>query len=184
MEKKKITFPFIYNHFEEIILVALFAVMVVVIFLQIIMRYVFNNSLSWSEEVGRFTFEWLTWLGISLGARKGDHIKITILLEKLHLRPGMIVSIIADIIVIIICALTAYYGYVMAVSFAGSNFVSMHISLAWGYAALPAGCSLMVIRSLVSIWYSILSLREGELVLRPELKAAAEESKLLEGGAE
>ena len=62
---------------EEILLVSMFVLMVLIIFIQVIMRYVFNNSLSWSEELGKFLFVWLSWIGISIGERRNEHIKIT-----------------------------------------------------------------------------------------------------------
>lgn len=71
------------NKIEEIAVIAMFALMVVVIFAQVIMRYVFNNSLYWSEELGKFLFVWISWLGISLGEREGEHIKITMLTGRL-----------------------------------------------------------------------------------------------------
>lgn len=60
--KKKLHLLTVYNHLEELILVCMFAVMVIVIFVQVIMRFVFNNSLSWSEALARLLFVWLTWL--------------------------------------------------------------------------------------------------------------------------
>ena len=80
-ERKENRLFYLLNHTEEIVIVAMFALMVAVIFLQVIMRYVFSNSLSWSEELGKFLFVWITWLGISLGERKGEHIKITMLTD-------------------------------------------------------------------------------------------------------
>ena len=68
---------------EEILLVSMFVLMVLIIFIQVIMRYVFNNSLSWSEELGKFLFVWLSWIGISIGERRNEHIKITMLVDKL-----------------------------------------------------------------------------------------------------
>ena len=52
---------------EDICLVVMFALMVIFIFLQIIMRFVVGHSLVWSEELGKFIFVWLSWLGISIG---------------------------------------------------------------------------------------------------------------------
>ena len=46
------------NKTEEVVLVAMFALMVAIIFIQVIMRYVFQNSLYWSEELGKFLFIW------------------------------------------------------------------------------------------------------------------------------
>lgn len=159
---------FIYNHLEEILLVSIFAVMVAVIFIQIIMRYVFNNSLSWSEELGRFSFEWLTWIGISLGARKGEHIKITMLIDKFPYKIAQIANIISEIIVIIICVLTIYYGVELSKMFVGSNFTTLGISLAWGYASVVVGCGLMTIRSMISIMKSIRSFMMGNLEVSSE----------------
>ena len=44
---------------EDVCLVTMFIVMVAAIFLQVIMRFVFNNSLTWSEELGKFIFVWI-----------------------------------------------------------------------------------------------------------------------------
>lgn len=81
-ERKENRLFYLLNHTEEIVIVAMFAVMVAVIFVQVIMRKC-GNSLTWSEELGKFLFVWITWLGISLGERKGEHIKITMLTDRL-----------------------------------------------------------------------------------------------------
>ena len=69
------------NKIEDTALIAMFVAMVGIIFFQVIMRYVFNNSSSWSEELGKFLFVWLSWIGISIGHRRKEHIKITILVN-------------------------------------------------------------------------------------------------------
>ena len=86
------------NHIENICLVLLFTVMVATIFIQIIMRFVFNNSLVWSEELGKFVFVWISWLGISIGERSNEHIKITLITDKLNAKLQKILEIIAYLI--------------------------------------------------------------------------------------
>jgi TRAP-type C4-dicarboxylate transport system permease small subunit len=159
--KRPLRLSFIYNHFEELFLVLLFAFMVAIIFIQVIMRYVFNNALSWSEETGRFTFEWLTWIGISIGARMGEHIKITMLTDRLPFRGAQAMNILSEIIVIGICVITSYTGVILARTFSGSYFTMMHISLAWGYAAPITGCAIMTVRASVSIARSLKLLAAG-----------------------
>ncbi len=156
---------YLYNHLEEIILVTLFVLMVAVIFIQIIMRYVFNNSLSWSEELGRFVFEWLTWIGLSLGARVGQHIRISLLVDRLPSNAAQTANIISEIIVIIICGLTIYYGVELSKMFAGSRFTTIKISLAWGYASVVTGCGLMIVRSLGSIGKSITAIHNANRII-------------------
>lgn len=158
--KKKLTPLAIYNHLEEIILVAMFAVLVVVIFLQVIMRFVFNNSLSWSEALARLLFVWLTWMGVSIGAREGEHIRITAITEKLPFRLSQLVNIVSEAIVIVICVITMYYGVELCDMLFRLNAedAALHISQVWGYAAVPVGCGLQIFRCIVSIVMSVKNL--------------------------
>ena len=145
----------ILNHIEEVIIVSMFALMVIIIFVQVIMRKA-GNSLSWSEELGKFLFVWISWMGISLGQREGEHIKITI-------RLAQIVNIISDIVVIIICAVIFYYGVELVVAQGNVPYAGIKISTSWGYLAVVLGCGLMILRTLVSIKRSALTLINGEL---------------------
>lgn len=139
---------------EELSLIIMYSLMVIVIFFQVIMRYVFNNSLSWSEELGKFLFVWLSWIGISIGAKRGEHIKITMLVDKLPPRTAHATNIISDLIVVGICAITAYYSFSLVISQSAVHYAGIKISMAWGYLAVALGCSLMIFRSFISIFSS------------------------------
>lgn len=60
----------------------LLMLMVGVIFIQVIARYIFQNSLSWSEEVGRYLFVWISFLGAALGIPVGVHVSLDILTKR------------------------------------------------------------------------------------------------------
>ena len=149
------------NRIEEIILVAMFAVMVLVIFVQVIMRKA-NNSLVWSEELGKFLFVWISWLGISIGQRKGEHIKITMLVDRFPFRVAQIFNILSDIIVIVICAVTLYYGVTLVITQRTTPYAGIKISTSWGYLAVVVGCALMILRCLVSSKQSLVLLIKGK----------------------
>lgn len=65
--------------------------MVAVVFLQIISRYVFSMSLSWSEEVARLLFICLVFMGAAVLARHQKHLTVTIIVDLFepHLRHGL-----------------------------------------------------------------------------------------------
>ena len=159
MNSAKNRFFSILNHIEEVIIVSMFALMVIIIFVQVIMRKA-GNSLSWSEELGKFLFVWISWMGISLGQREGEHIKITMLTDRL---PFRLAHIISDIVVIIICAVIFYYGVELVVAQGNVPYAGIKISTSWGYLAVVLGCGLMILRTLVSIKRSALTLINGEL---------------------
>ncbi len=172
MVKKENKLVYLLNHLEEIIICALFAIMVIIIFVQVIMRFVFNNSLYWSEELGKFIFIWISWMGLSLAERKGEHIIITMLTDKLPPVPAKIFNIISKIIVIGICAITCYYGTSLVMSQAGTHYAGIKISVAWGYFAVVIGTGAMTVRSVVALIKAIAALVKGEEL--PDPKAEPE----------
>ena len=53
--------------------ISLVAAIAVIVIASVIMRYVFNNSISWSEDAAKFLMVWLAFLGAPLGFRHGAH---------------------------------------------------------------------------------------------------------------
>jgi TRAP-type transport system small permease protein len=65
------------------VLLAAVAAMVAVVSAQVALRYGFNRSIDWADEVGRLAFVWAIFLAIPLGVRDGAHIGIDLLVDKL-----------------------------------------------------------------------------------------------------
>ncbi|MFZ5969746.1 MAG: TRAP transporter small permease [Bacillota bacterium] len=64
------------KNFEECILMIFLALMTVIMGIQITMRYVFNNSLVWSEELTRYLFIWSTFISLGFCVKRSLSIKI------------------------------------------------------------------------------------------------------------
>jgi len=73
-------------------IVAAMTGMVVVVSTQVMLRYVFNDSLDWAEDVGRLFFVWAIFLAIPIGVGRGGHIAIELLTTHLpaHVQRGML----------------------------------------------------------------------------------------------
>lgn len=104
-----------YDKIEKVILIAMFAVLVAVIFMQVVSRYVFHNAISWSEELGRFIFVWMSWLGVSAGMKEGEHIQVKILpnyfKEKGWVNAERGLYIFIDLIWFLTSLVVVYYGF-------------------------------------------------------------------------
>jgi TRAP-type C4-dicarboxylate transport system permease small subunit len=64
-------------------LIAAAALMLACIAIQVVMRYVFGRTPSWSEEVAILMFAWITLGGLALGIHEGFHVRLTLALDPL-----------------------------------------------------------------------------------------------------
>lgn len=74
---------FTINGWIEYLLFGLGFTMTVVVAVQVLFRYVFNQSLFWSEELARYLLVWLSFLGASVAYRRKAHPGIDILQAKM-----------------------------------------------------------------------------------------------------
>jgi len=148
------------DRIEDTALIAMFMAMVAAIFFQVIMRFVFNNSSSWSEELGKFLFVWLSWLGISIGHRRKEHIKITLFFDMFPRRARIILEALTELILIAICGITLYYSvFLMGIQWK-VPYAGIKISTSWGYLSLVLGCGLFILRASIFFLEAIKSLRD------------------------
>lgn len=125
----------IYNNLEAHLLVVSLIFTVILIFFQVILRYVFNSSLSWAEELARYVFIWQIWLGTSVAQRGHAHVRIELFQGKPLQR---MITIIADVIWLLFCLILVKYGADLAISIKNRNLLSaaMKIPMYLVYASL------------------------------------------------
>ena len=143
----------IYDQIEAKVLVASLVVTVLVIFAQVIMRSVFNSSLSWSEELARYIFIWQIWLGMSIGLRDNKHISVELLYQFVKGKPAKALKIIVTLFCIFICGFLAWYGWKFAMNAYGKNSLSaaMRMPLWIVYISLPASCFITGLRYIAQL---------------------------------
>ncbi|HEX6014122.1 MAG TPA: TRAP transporter small permease [Geminicoccaceae bacterium] len=72
-----------YFQLLKIAIVACLAVMVVLVFGNVVLRYAFNLGITVSEEVSRFLFVWLTFLGAIIAFREHGHLGVDVVVSRL-----------------------------------------------------------------------------------------------------
>jgi TRAP-type C4-dicarboxylate transport system permease small subunit len=168
------------DHIEEVILVLFSVLMVSVIFLQVIMRYVFGSSLAWSEELARYSFIWIVYIGISYGVKKQRHIKVDILLLAFKDKGRIILNIIANLLFLGFAIFVIRYGYDIATQLLafGQRSPANQIPMGYVYMATPIGMGLTAIRliqNLIKQFKALLG--KGDTEVKTELEKVQEEIK-------
>ncbi|AAU36659.1 MULTISPECIES: TRAP transporter small permease [Basfia] len=89
----------------ETICVIILATMSVLVFLNVVLRYGFNSSINITEEVSRYMFVWLAFLGAILAFNENQHVSVTVFVEKLSPSAKKLLHLITDVIMLFCCYL-------------------------------------------------------------------------------
>jgi len=86
---------------DTIFLITCLGVMGIVLFAQVVTRYVFHTPLIWSEEAARYLHVWIALFGIHYGFRNSAHIRVTFFYDRLPARAKHIVALISNLVIAI-----------------------------------------------------------------------------------
>ena len=152
-----------FDALEEFFLIASLAFNVGLVFLQVIMRYVFHNSLYWSEELARFVFLWFSWVGTSFAVREGAHLKVTLLGDRLGGFPKKLLELTSLLIWIAFSIFLTYQGGKIThfVASMGQTSPALYIPVSFAYSSVPVGSGLMTLRLLLELKEMLHSFKAG-----------------------
>lgn len=149
------------NRISEHFLNLLLTAMVVVVFAQVIFRFVLKAPLPWSEEVARYTMVWITFLGAALAIEKWAHPRVEVFVNLLPVKIRIPVHILAILLSCVFYAIIAYYGAMFVTSSIMQPSAVMRIPMGYVYVVIPVSGLLLVLNSLVEIQMLLKAKREG-----------------------
>ena len=97
------------EHLEEMLLIILLVCMAVIMGIQVVCRYCFNYSLSWSEELTQYMFVWSTFLSVSFCVKKRISIKIEQFLNILPPKGQTGLRLFRHTLVLVFCVIILPY---------------------------------------------------------------------------
>ncbi|GAC1340475.1 MAG: TRAP transporter large permease subunit [Acetobacteraceae bacterium] len=118
---------------------------VVVLFMGVISRYVFEKPLLWTDELASSLFTWLAMLGAVIAFRQAEHMRITAFVSQA--RPGLLAYFEALALAVSVgfLALTLNPALQFALEEIPITTPALEISNAWHASALPFGIALMLL---------------------------------------
>ena len=148
---------------EEVFLVVLMAVATAIVFAQVITRFVLKTPLPWSEEIARFMFIWLIWVGAAFATKERAHIRIDFLVNRLPKMGQKLCLIFSTIVWLIFALFMVYVSIILtnSVMSGGQIGTGSGIPMWIPYAAIPVGMILMVFRMIQNIIIDIRNMKKG-----------------------
>jgi len=92
----------------EWLLIAILGLMVVLVFGNVVLRYGFNSGITFSEEVSRFLFVWMVFLGSVLMLRDNGHLGVHTLTSQLPLAGKKVCKLLGDLLTLACCVLLSF----------------------------------------------------------------------------
>lgn len=154
------------DHLEEFFMIPLIFAMSIVIFVQVVMRYVFQSSLTWSEELARYMFVWLVYFSVSYTARREKHIRIDAAINLYPKNARPYIEILSEVIVLGFSIFIAVTGVTVfnKIAWSGQMSPAMRIPMQFVYAAPMIGMALTAIRQIQCIVRRVKALKNHEEV--------------------
>lgn len=143
--------------FDQIIntlCVTILTILTLVTFYQVIGRNILGNSPVWAEEMGRYLFIWVSFIGAAIGFRKGAHLGVDFLVNLLPQKLHNVVEKIIQILLIFILGLIVVKGLEFSFSVRDQLSPSMRITMMIPYFSVPFGSALMMIEVIWNLFFN------------------------------
>ncbi|MGL5122788.1 MAG: TRAP transporter small permease [Fusobacteriaceae bacterium] len=129
----------------------LLTMMLLIIGMQVISRYIFGFTPRWSEEVALILMVWFTFIGMSIGVKRGIHISIEYFLDRVPNNIKKMIIKFDDILMIIFGGILFVNGYKLSEMMMWSIMPSIGLPTTVIYAVTPISGALIIIYSLLRL---------------------------------
>jgi TRAP-type C4-dicarboxylate transport system permease small subunit len=115
---------------------------------QVVFRFILQSPLSWSDELGTFSFVWFALLGAAIAVRENAHIGVDALTRTLppRCRAGCAVGSLLLIQLFLLCLVK--YGLDLMTRIGDQRSSGLQIQIFWVYLSLPVSAALMLVHTL------------------------------------
>ena len=151
---------------ERWLLLVFYVMLVLTMAIEVLRREVFSYSSIWGEEVVRYSFIYLAWVGAAVAVKERVHIRIDVIMHYLGPRPKALLYIVGDLVMFVVAIIALYWSFeaVHVSAKFGSVTDGLRVSRVWALMAVPLGFSLLMLRLVQSFIRDVRYIRDGKPV--------------------
>ena len=151
---------------ERWLLLVFYVMLVGTMFIEVVRREVFAYSSIWGEEIVRYSFIYLAWIGAAAAVKERGHIRIDVLMHYVPRTVKTLLYIFGDIVMFIVALIAIYWSWeALHVSWKFQSVTDgLRIGRYFVLFAVPFGFALVVFRLVQGFLRDISDLRNGRPV--------------------
>lgn len=160
---------FLDSHLEEYLMAILLIALTLVMLLQIVMRYVFNHSLSWPEELCRYCFVYITFFTLGYCVKKNSMLRLDIIQEILPAKIWTVLQIFVRVttFVFFLCMLVNSLDLFQTMRRTSRVSAALGIPYTFIYLSTVLGFGLAVLRSIQAMICPLIDLIKNRKEVQP-----------------
>ena len=137
-----------YDDILENFVCVIYVILIGVSVLQVFSRYILNHSFPWTEEIGRYSFVYLTFIGAALCIRNEMNINLDLLTKRLTKSVGAFLEMAVEVSIILFLFLLIYQGSLICQKTAKQVSAALRLPMVIFYLSIPLGAVFMLINML------------------------------------
>jgi TRAP-type C4-dicarboxylate transport system permease small subunit len=150
------------NEVVKYLAAVLLASMTIIVFLQVLFRYVLNHPLDWSEELGSFAFVWMSLLGASIGIKRRENPRLDLIVNLFPRKIQRTIEGLYNLAILFLLAVLFIYGARLTVSMKSQLTAALQYSVSFVYIVLPISAAIMFIHLAIQTFELFLKKNEEE----------------------
>lgn len=151
------------DNIEKYLSFLFYIYLTLIIFIEVIRRYVFNSSSTWGGETAVYAFIWMTYIAMAKGVKTRSHLSVDIVFRKLN-RVGQFFILVLSDFCFLVLAVTVFYFSIGPIGSSiefNQTMMGLNIPLAIALVAVPIGWGLVIYRIIQRFVNTVKDFRSG-----------------------
>jgi TRAP-type C4-dicarboxylate transport system permease small subunit len=153
------------ENLEPVVMNCCYVTMIILVFLQVVLRFGFESQISWGTSVAIYMFIWVAWMGASYNVRKRSHLTFGVIRGSLPYKAQFACLLMDAFLWVSMSAVVIYFS-IAQVQALKDNFAfvpgSFDMMQWWFYTISPIGWGLIIFRALQNLWEDVRTFQRGE----------------------
>jgi TRAP-type C4-dicarboxylate transport system permease small subunit len=134
----------VFDHLIEGVCAILMVALAVVVFIQVFNRFILQTPLAWSEDLAMLLYQWVVFVGASLGVKRMRHFGIELVVRQFPERWRHRIELATPLVMLVVAVVMVVQGYNILTLNMNRIYSTMNLSYVWAFLPIPLGGVLII----------------------------------------